>query len=859
MTNRLLADMLEADGFASKYDVADNSYDELCMPNGQVRPHWRQFIEGLSALTSSERQSRSRRLERQVRETGLAHDIFSDPDQAVQPWQIDLIPLIISAAEWRWLSKALQQRAQLMTMILADLYGPQNLLRSGSIPAALVFADPTFLRNCVGIAPPAGHLQFYSADLARGPDGLWRVIDNHAETPAGVGYVIANRLMHAEVAGDLLGTCNATRLAAHFRAVQDALRKRLGSDEANIAVLTPGPDHGDFFSHAYLARYLGLPLVQGGDLRVVGSDVFLKSLEGLKKVDMLLRCVEGANADPLELNPNGFDGPAGLVHACRAQPALVSNALGSAVIENRGLGAYLPKLAQELLGEELMLHDAPRHWLGDARSDMELDARLANCVVRPIREGMGRPGQAGLGQVYNALDAAGRAALRKDIATHGDRLVAEQRVGFSTMPEFTQNGLHPHAFAARMFVAATAEGFRALPGGVTIAVDPNNAVALSAPNADTHDIWVISDAVEATKPGMRQPELLHAEVHRSNRVLQSRMADNLYWLGRNLERADWTMRVMRSALGRRFEFVNTASVSHHAGDACLLRLLRHGSDPNVAEMPGPTSRLVAALATQKIGDYSLERSFDGIQRIANVARDRLSLEAARTLTTFHVGERWRQRMSEAGTSELQDEIELRLEKVAAFNGQMHENMTRNYGWFFIDIGRRLERAYNLCITLESMLLSTQPGKERDRDTTDNLKFVLEVADSFITYRSRYSTEPSLPLVLDLLLLDEANPRSLAYQVAQISDHLEALPQSGDGNTRPEERRMILALQTRLRLSGVADFLGDAGEDGAPPKFHALLVETAEMLPKLSDAIARRYFRLVEDEVHRVARRLEVRG
>lgn len=190
---------------------------------------------------------------------------------------------------------------------------------------------------------------------------------------------------------------------------------------------------------------------------------------------------------------------------------------------------------------------------------------------------------------------------------------------------------------------------------------------------------------------------------------------------------------------------------------------------------------------------------------------------------------------------------------------MHENMTRNYGWFFIDIGRRLERAYNLCITLEELLLSPRAASADAVETSDDLKFLLEVADSFITYRSRYSTEPSLPLVLDLLLIDEANPRSLAYQVAQISNHLEALPQSGDGTTRPEERRMTLALQTRLRLADVSDFLVATDVANATPNFHAMVTETAELLPKLSDVIGRRYFRLVEDEVHHAARRLEVRS
>ncbi len=322
------------------------SYDELLDPHGKIRPHWRTLMEGLGGLSEDERNGRAIRMDRRVRETGIAYDIFADPNRPAQRWQLDLAPVVFSHAEWRWLETALIQRARLFDAVLDDLYGEQRLMRQGLIPPELVFSDSSFLRPCQGVLPNAGGLQFYAADLARGADGHWRIIDSHTETLAGIGFALANRVVHTHVAGDVFKHCNATRLAPFFQNLQSALTARSGRDNARIALLTPGPHHADYFSHAYLARYLGYLLVEGSDLRTKGSQVYLKTLEGLKEIDLIVRCVDGRAIDPLELDPSGFDGPAGLLRVCRKAPQLVLNAAGSALAQNRGLGSFLPKLSR---------------------------------------------------------------------------------------------------------------------------------------------------------------------------------------------------------------------------------------------------------------------------------------------------------------------------------------------------------------------------------------------------------------------------------------------------------------------------------------------------------------------------------
>ncbi len=843
-----------ADDLISAYaQLRDGGHDELMDGAGEVRPHWRKFLAALNELSHGERTHRADRLNRRVREMGIAHDIFADPTDPGKRWEVDLVPLIFSSAEWRALEAALVQRAQLFNAIIADAYGEQKLMREGLIPPAMVFADPAYLSACQDLQPPAGHLQFYAVDLARDVSGGWRVIDNHTETPAGVGNALANRVVHTHIAGDLFQKCNAVRLAPFFQRLQANLTMLTGRRDPRIALLTPGPHHDDYFSHAYLARYLGYLLVEAGDLRTAGDRMFLKTLEGLKRIDLIVRCVDGRESDPLELDSNTYDGPPGLVQACRKAPELVRNALGTAMAQNRGLGGYLPAICKHVLGEDLLIADTPRLWLGErANRDHVLD-NLDRMIIRPAQEGTGRPGGAQYGQVGGALSDAQRRALADEIELNGDSLVAEERIGFGTTPTYTPEGLIPQAFAVRLFVAANTDAFTVMPGGLAMAIAPNLAVSLSAPEARTRDVWIVADGEVPPHRSLWQPTIETARVQRSQRVIQSRVADDLFWLGRYGERSDWIMRVLRSALQRLQEDYGPSD-GHGAACTCLKSLLLREEIPDLAlgeeSNAAAIERMAHLLVSTPKGKRTLDATLDKLYRVSSLTRDRLSLEGWRVLSHFRPGEDWRRAIVSAPPEVALDLIEDGLGWLAAFNGLMHENMTRNYGWAFLDMGRRLERAYNLSEAILSLF-----GQELDREEeTDRLVFLLELADSFITYRSRYRLAPMLPLVLDLLLLDETNPRSLAYQLASISRHLASLPQSKQGASLTEERRHILSMLTAVRLADVESF----AEDASRAELQAALRNQLRLLPLLTTAIERRYFNLTEEQPHRVHTRLDPR-
>ena len=814
---------------------------------GSVGPHWLPFLEGLEALTHEQRLGRIDRINMLVREAGIAHDLFADPSVTVQPWRLDLVPLIIPQQTWASIEIAVIQRARLTELLLKDVYGSQDLLKRGLIPPQLVFSDPSYLRACQNIEPLAGRIQFFAIDLARGGDGQWRVVDTHVETPAGIGYALANRTVLTHVCGDLFAASKAVRLAPFFQQMQESLSGRVSRPDPRIVLLTPGPRHNDFFSHSYLARYLGFLLVEGDDLRVDNDHVYLKTLGGLQPVDLIVRCAAGASCDALELDPSGFLGPVGLVQAVRKQPNLVANALGAALAENRGLGGYLPALCKELLGEELAIWDVQKWWLGDVAVRQSVVQDLDRYFIRRAFEQTARPGRAAPARDPSTLLAADRAALIEEIELNGAALVAEEKIALGTTPSYGPTGLEPKPHAVRIFATAVpGGGFAVMPGGLAMTVNPGSSIALTAPDGASRDVWVLSDAIQPSFKSLWKPAIETAKIQRSPRELPSRAADNLFWLGRYIENADWTFRVLRTGLSRveedagpnqNLQLVRTALTQFLARDSDRPVMIPQGLSE-----AGAVAHLARILMTSSDRAHGLPQTLANIHRIASLSRDRLSLEAWRTLNAFYAGRRWQPDSLPVSIGESLDLIDAGLGVIAAFNGLSHENMTRNFGWSFLDMGRRMSRTWNL----STMLLSSLSGRHTTGDESSSLLFALELADSFITYRSRYRLNPVFPLVLDLLIVDETNPRALAFQLSALCNHIDTLPHSGKGHERTDVQRTALAMLHDVRLAD-ATALAECDRNGRRPALETLLKAQLERIPVLSDALTRRYFSVVEKE------------
>ncbi|MEM7021662.1 MAG: circularly permuted type 2 ATP-grasp protein [Pseudomonadota bacterium] len=786
--------------------------------DGRVRGHWQRLIADLRALGPDERRQREHATARLLRESGIAFNVHAEPDDNPHAC-LDTLPLIMAPADWDQITKGLIQRAQLLERVLADLYSDASLLRNGLLPAAVVLGSQDFLRPCVrrqSTDRPA--LITYAVDVARAADGSWLVLDDHTEAPSGTGEAVAGRVAFSHGFAELFRDQPIQRLAGFFQTQRDGLFGALNRDDGRIVLLTRGPADPDYFSNAYIARYLGYSLVEGGDLTVRDDQVFLKTLDGLQRVDVLIRRLPGIDCDPLELEGQGRFGVAGLTRAARQGRIIIANALGSGLAQNRGLTTFLPALCEHVLGEELLLKQVPSLWCGDddgraalTDGDDSLAALPASGAPEPV--------------------SIERRDLLQRLEQSGHRYVARAPVDLATTPAWGDHGPVPARFAIRLFVGRTEQGYQVMPGGLVRVAEGARTIGLPVGHG-SKDCWVLSERAESNPISLLKTTMSTVHLRRTGRDLLSRSADNLFWLGRNSERADGTLRVLRAVLTR-LVVDAVPSQSHAVLERLLDVLLRRGQAPD-QELPKGIEAKLAALALSPDRPYGLRDTLGHLHRTASLARDQISEDAWRMLSDLQSEDGVLHLPKQLIDGPVLDSIDEALRLLTAFSGTDSENMTRNYAWRFLDMGRRLERASHAVDLLRGLLIE---GEDLIADGT--LPLLLELADSAMTYRSRYLMTPLLAPVLDLLLLDETNPRAVAFQAHVLDEHLGSMPRA-DGPGYSHSQRILMPLVTELRLVDPGVLAG-AEPSASRPLLTELLDRFALTLPELSDVICRSHF------------------
>ncbi len=809
---------------SAAYPGSDAGYDELLGSDG-IRPHWAPLMRELDALGAPELRHRSETARRIVREQGITYNVYGDPLGVERPWELDPLPFVIPAQEWAALEKGLIQRATLINKILADCYGPQELIRSRWLPPALLFAQADYLRPAHGIRSPNGTLlHCYAADLARSPDGQWWVLSDRTQIPTGAGYALANRLVTSRVLPGPFRDCRVQRIAGFFRQLQATLAGLAArrTEEPRVVMLTPGPYNETYFEQAYLARYLGYSLVEGQDLTVRDDRVYLKTLSGLEPVDVLLRRVDDDFCDPLELRGDSMLGVPGLVEAVRAGNVAVANALGSGLLQSPAFMAFLPGLARHILGEELQLPSVATWWCGQKSAEEATLARLDSLDVRPAFH-LRHP---------QSLVSLSSEEKRARIRFEPHLWVAQERMQFSKTPAWTGTGLTASPVVVRAYLVSTPDGYAVMPGGLTRITTEAGARLISMQQGGaSKDTWVLSE-----KP-VEEITLLTSsgtsvELRRVGNNLPSRLADNFYWLGRYTERADATARLLRSALVR-FNPENSA----RSLLTPLLRTLATKGQLSAEEAEQSPEALEAELLAAVFDPKrpsSLRRIADRVQLLAMQVRDRTSNDVWRALGQLDECLTPSTSGRPVLTSDAIGILNRLLLLTAAFYGFARENMTRAQGWRFLDMGQRIERAIYLCVFLEHAL--HQP----EADNPSVLEVVLEVADSALTYRSRYNLMPNIAAAYDLVLLDDTNPRSLLFQFLQLVKHFDHLPRERHGALPSPGQRVLIECVARLRLLDPRelDTRNSAWHEGATGQ---VLRDTLRDLPRLSEAIAVNYF------------------
>jgi uncharacterized circularly permuted ATP-grasp superfamily protein/uncharacterized alpha-E superfamily protein len=829
-------------GFVRGYAPRHGRFDEVVDADARVRPPWRKLLDHLDGLGPAELAHRWERARQLIHENGVSYNVYGDPRGYERPWNLSLLPIVLGSDDWAALAHGLEQRARLLAALVADLYGPQRSLVEGWLPPELVFANPSFLRPLHGLSLlPHEWLTVFGADLVRAPDGSFQVVDDRVQAPTGAGYALENRIVIGSALPEAFRECNVEPLAPFFRVLREVLQARAphDRDSPRIVLLTPGPSDATYFEQAYLAQYLGLTLASGGDLTVRDDRVFLKTLGGLQPVDVILRRLADDSCDPLDLRADSFSGVPGLVHAVRARNVAVANALGTGVVQTTAILPYLGAISRGLLGEPLALPSVETWWCGDAAALAQVLARFDELVIRPAF-----PDDPMVPVLTAALSASARAELRERVRARPSAYVAQAYVAPSTTPLLGDDGITPRPLVLRCYAVATGpRDYLAMPGGLGRVAEREGGAEVSMQrDARAKDVWVLSNeavAAASLTPARERPVALS----RGRSELPSRVADNLFWLGRYAERAEAIARLCRVVGARIGELAGQKELDRSSEFGALLGALQaqirflYSADiplvgaPNLADAE---TQLVAAVCDgNNVG--SLTAVVRSMRHSAGLVRDRLSLDTWRVLATL---DEEIVRLERIGSPNPLGAIVDLLNRVvialAAFSGLAMESMTRGQAWRFLDVGRRLERAVSLLTLLRSTVV--EPSGDREHPL---LEAVLEIADSGMTYRRRYLATLQTPPVVDLLVTDDGNPRSVLFQVRALVEHVRALPPLPGSGVLPPQLRLALSAQHELELAEI-ERICQPDERGRRPALAALLRGLGTTLPALSESLSNGY-------------------
>jgi len=764
------------------YANPDGRFDELFAAPAKPRAHWSRLYSTLWGATSEEINSMRAAAERQIRESGVTYNVYADPKGHDRPWDLDVLPFIIDTQEWQGIEAGIAQRAKLLNNILADLYGPQLLMREGLIPPPLVYSHSGFLRAAHGAAVPGDiHLHVYAADLARSPDGRWWVMSDRTQAVSGAGYALENRLLVSRTFPRLYRDMRVQHLARFFATLRDSLLHFAprGDGPTLVVLLTPGPFNETYFEHTLLSRYLGFPLVEGGDLTVRNGRVWLKTIGGLKRVHAILRRQDDAFCDPLELRSDSALGVAGLTECARIGSVLVANSLGSGVLESGALLGFLPRLAERMLGQELKLPSIATWWCGEPAARLEALKQAKRLVFKPVDRAHHFDAIFG-----SDLDEKGLEDLRARLTANPEHFVAQEMVHVSQAPVLSRGtavGIEPRCVGVRVFAVATPAGYIVMPGGLTrVAASDKDRVVSMQRGGGSKDTWVLSPGQVDSSFTLLRSTVTAADLVRSPAGLPSRLAENLYWFGRYEERCEDTARLLRLAL--------------------TLKLQENEDEENSQQPIHELASEAGLIAVGEDADRELLRAAVDVDHPNGILHRMRSLQQV----AFHLRERmshdnWRAINSLLDARPTEDAdvgqalawLDVAATRLITLSGFALDGMTRDHAWRFMSIGRRIERLLFQSAALQCALL---------HDGVSGLSWLLTLSDSIVTYRARYMTSPEWLPVLDLVVVDASNPRSVLFQAGGVLDYLEVLERNygpcGSELLRPHVRYLETIDKTR---------------------------------------------------------------
>lgn len=783
----------------------ESRFDEVVAPDGSLRPGWRTVAEAAVQLTEAD----LRRVGGDIRRF-LANDgvTYTPPDREAVPWRLDPFPLIMDSEEWTPVEVGLAQRTELLNAILVDLYGPQRLLSTGVLPPAVIYAHQGFMRvSARASAQDPYPLLIAAADLGRNAAGEWQVIADRAQAPSGIGYAMENRRVISRVLPELYRQAGLHRMAPFFQALRATLIASAPGQEPNprVVVLSPGTHSETAYDQAFVASSLGFPLVEGSDLVMRNGSVWMRVFGRLERVDVILRRVDAEWSDSLELRKGSQLGVAGLSEAVRRGTVRVVNGLGAGVLENPGLLPFMSAMCELLLDEPLRLPSVQTYWTGDERSRAYVLDNLETLVVRSI-DGASDLSRLPPDELRGLIDAAPH------------RYVGQEPLALSQAPTLDKRGVHPQPVTLRTFTLRYGSTYRPMLGGLANIYEAGQATS-------SKDVWILKGRPEDPDQGL--VDVMPLTNVRAPAAMVPRVLEDMFWFGRYAERAEDMLRLVLTAHASSEDFRSRPDSAGGASLAVLMSAIaRLGGAPFTTDQLDDNFRSLL-LDAHRPG--SVAQSISALRDAAQSVRDQLSPD---TWQAFSATDRASAHLSAYRYShQVAESAGDMLTGILSLQG-ITANMIRDPGWRMIGTGRAVERGLQLCHLLGATA-TVRRGIDVDRDV---LSAVLAASESAVTHRRRYRGYVRVGGVLELLLLERENPRSLAFGIAELREHLAAMPES-TGSTRPE--RLLDDLSEELERIDIAALTAIEGENR--PNLERFLTGYIAQLSRFADSVGDLHF------------------
>ena len=816
----------------------ESSFDEMFDTQCNVRPHWNEIKNGLDNAGIKQLEQKQTEIDWRLEDNGVTYNIYNDPEGNNRRWNLDPIPLVLTSTEWEEISKGLKQRAKLLNLIFKDLYTEQRLIKEGIVPAEIIFAHKSFIPEVFNFENKDYYsMRFYATDISRGPDGKFWVINDRTQSPSGLGYAIENRLTMNSISNDLYPNIEILKMAKFIEGFKDMLKSLSSSNHENplIALLTPGPLNETYFEHSYISSFLDLTLVQGEDLLVKNNQLWLKNLNGLRKVDTLIRRVDSQYCDPLELKNNSQLGVAGLVNVIRKDNLSMINPIGVGILENIGLNPFMKNIAKFLLNEELILPQIATWWCGQEK---ELDFVLEN-IKNLIIKKIDRTDNI---EVYfaNDLNEEELNILIEKIQNNPHYYVGQEIIDFSTTPSFTKGKVEPRNTVIRAFSYLHQEKYHVMPGGlIRVSPSKDSLVVSNQKGGTSKDLWILG----------KDDDFSGNSIFKNRSFIDSRLenistkrAENLFWLGRYLTRSITTARMIRFNLK---SMLNLNRYDDHTNSKQTNKILNNALTHLTMSYPGFLDAKTATLPIKEIISLIRDKNRAGTLSFSITMLSDLNASVKNLLTM----EAWRiyEKMQKEWNSYSKKDISTNKEHIneldklliylMAYKELIDESIFKEQGLILFDIGSKIEVSQLLISKLRS-LLTLKLDKLIEYDVLDSM---LNSYESYNSYRAYYKSSLALENVLDFLVFNTKYPKALIYIINQLLADLKELPKNINNSHLSSFEEPIFKVFSMITLTNTQKLLESQEDEYVYTQLDEFLSTISDLLTKTSDELTKTYF------------------